>query len=276
MRRAIELASARRETLGRNPATPSTGTHPIRAETLQERQFMRIALLSLIAAFLPITACAADAPTPKTSHPMKIGIVGTGEIGSALARHWGAAGHQLLISSRHPEELWALAREIGPNVKVGTPREAAAFGEVVMLAVPYGATPQVGRDLAAELKGKIVLDAGNPYPSRDGDMAVRDRKRGTGVASAEYLPGTRLVRAFNAINSGPLGRDAFHKPERLGIPLAGNDPEAMKVAAQLVSDAGFDPVPVGDLSRAREFDYGTPVYVRGMTAAELKKALGIP
>ena len=234
---------------------------------------MKTAFLALCAVLLPFTACAADAPVPKTAHPMKIGIIGTGEIGSALARHWGAAGHQLLISSRHPEQLQALAKEIGPNVKVGTAREAAAFGDVVLISVPYGATPQVGRDYAAELKGKVVLDTGNPYPSRDGEMAVRDRVRGTGVASAEYLPGTKLVRAFNAINSGPLANQAFRKPERIGIPLAADDPEAMRVAVQLVSDAGFDPVPVGNLSRAREFDYGTPVYVRGMTAAELRKAL---
>jgi 8-hydroxy-5-deazaflavin:NADPH oxidoreductase len=230
---------------------------------------------TFFASLLTIAACGADAPTPGTQHPMKIGIIGAGEIGSALARHWGAAGHELMISSRHPDELRALAREIGHDVKVGTPREAAAFGDVIMLAVPYGATPQVGRDLASELEGKIVLDAGNPYPSRDGEMAVRDRQRGTGVASAEYLPGARLVRAFNAINSGPLLRDGFRRPERLGIPLAANDPEAMQIAAQLVSDAGFDPVQVGDLSRAREFDYGTPVYVRGMTARELRKALGL-
>jgi predicted dinucleotide-binding enzyme len=231
-------------------------------------------VIALLAALLPLGACAAEGQAPfKTANPLKIGIIGTGEIGGALARHWGAAGHQLLISSRHPEQLQALAKEIGPNVKVGTPREAAAFGEVVLVSVPYGATAQVGRDYAAELKGKVVLDTGNPYPSRDGDMAVRDRQRGTGVASAEYLPGTRLVRAFNAINSGPLERDAFRKPERLGIPLAADDEKAMAIASQLVSDAGFDPVPVGKLSRAREFDYGTPVYVRGMTAAELRKAL---
>ena len=214
---------------------------------------MKSLLVTLSPPCSRLPRCAADAPaTPKTAHPMKIGIIGTGDIGGALARHWAAAGHQLLISSRHPEQLQALAKELGPNVKVGTPREAAAFGEVVMLAVPYGATPQVGRDYAAELKGKVVLDAGNPYPSRDGDMAVRDRQRGTGVASAEYLPGTRLVRAFNAINSGPLERDAFRKPERLGIPLAADDAEAMKIAEQLVTDAGFDPVPVGKLvARAR-------------------------
>jgi predicted dinucleotide-binding enzyme len=228
---------------------------------------------ALLLALLPAFAGAAGVTTPPTSHPMKIGIIGTGEIGGALARHWGAAGHQLLISSRHPEELQALAKQIGPNVKVGTPREAAAFGDVVLVSVPYKATPQIGRDYAAELKGKVVLDTGNPYPGRDGDMAVRDRQRGTGVASAEYLPGTRLVRAFNAINSGPLENEAFHQPERLGIPLAADDAEAMKIAEQLVRDAGFDPVAVGPLSRAREFDVGTPVYVRGMTAAELRSAL---
>jgi len=237
---------------------------------------MRLALLSLLAVLLPIAAGAADKQAPfKTAHPLKIGIIGTGDIGGALARHWGVAGHQLVISSRHPEQLQALAKEIGPNVKVGTAREAAAFGEVVLISVPYGATPQVGRDYAAELKGKVVLDTGNPYPSRDGEMAVLDRKRGTGVASAEYLPGTRLVRAFNAINAGPLAQEGFRTPERIGIPLASDDAGAMKVAVQLVSDAGFDPVPVGGLARAREFDYGTPVYVRGMTAAELRKALGL-
>jgi 8-hydroxy-5-deazaflavin:NADPH oxidoreductase len=244
-------------------------------EFMNRRFSMKSLLVTLVAALLPISAFAADNPTPKTAHPMKIGIIGAGEIGGALARHWSAAGHQLLISSRHPEQLQAFAKELGPNVKVGTPREAAAFGDVVMLSVPYGATPQVGRDYAAELKGKVVLDAGNPYPSRDGDMAVRDRQRGTGVASAEYLPGTRLVRAFNAINAGPLQRDAFRKPERLGIPLASDDADALKIAAQLVTDAGFDPVLVGKLSRAREFDYGTPVYVRGMTASELRQSLGL-
>jgi predicted dinucleotide-binding enzyme len=234
----------------------------------------RLVATVLLAVLLPVVN-AADGIRPKTAHPMKIGIIGTGDIGGALARHWGAAGHQLLISSRHPEELEELARQIGPNVKVGTPREAAAFGEVVLVSVPYFATPQIGRDYAAELKGKVVLDTGNPYPGRDGEMANRDRRRGTGVASAEYLPGTRLVRAFNAINAGPLASQAFEKPQRLGIPLASDDPEAMKIAAQLVSDAGFDPVPVGGLARAREFDVGTPVYVRGMTAAELRKALNL-
>ncbi len=226
----------------------------------------------LIALALPLTAIAADPPS-RTAIPMKIGIIGTGEIGGALARHWAKAGHEIVISSRHPEQLQALARSLGPRVKTGTPREAAAFGEVVLVSVPYHATPQVGRDYAAELRGKVVLDTGNPYPSRDGDMAVRDRQRGTGVASKEYLSGTKLVRAFNAINAGPLAEQAFHEPARLGIPLASDYPEALRVAEQLVRDAGFDPVVVGDLSRAREFDYGTPVYVRSYSAAKIREIL---
>jgi predicted dinucleotide-binding enzyme len=229
-------------------------------------------LASLLALFMSFAVPAADA-APGTSKPLKIGIIGTGDIGGALARHWAKAGHQLLISSRHPEKLQGLARELGPHVKVGTPREAAAFGEVVLVSVPYHATAQVGKDYATELKGKVVLDTGNPYPSRDGEMAVRDRQRGTGVASKEYLPGTKLVRAFNAINADPLANEAFRKPERIGIPLASDHPEALKIAAQLVGDAGFDPVIVGNLSRAREFDYGTDVYVRSYPAAKIRELL---
>jgi predicted dinucleotide-binding enzyme len=228
----------------------------------------------LLATLLSFAAPAAEAPH-KTSKPQKIGIIGTGDIGGALARHWAKAGHQLLISSRHPEQLEPLAKELGANVKVGTPREAAAFGDVVLVSVPYHATAQVGRDYAKELNGKVVLDTGNPYPSRDGEMAVRDRQRGTGVASKEYLPGTKLVRAFNAINAGPLANQAFNTPARLGIPLASDHPEALEVAEQLVSDAGFDPVVVGDLARAREFDFGTEVYVRSYSAARIREVLGL-
>jgi 8-hydroxy-5-deazaflavin:NADPH oxidoreductase len=232
---------------------------------------MKKFLLPLVLALMPLSqAQAADAPSAR---PVKIGIIGTGDIGGALARHWAKAGHELLISSRHPEQLQALATELGPRVKVGTPREAAAFGEVVLVSVPYHATPQVGRDYAAELKDKVVLDTGNPYPSRDGEMAVRDRQRGTGVASKEYLPGTKLVRAFNAINSGPLANEAHRKPEKIGIPLASDHADALQVAARLVTDAGFDPVIVGGLARAREFDYGTPVYVRSYSAAKIRDLL---
>jgi predicted dinucleotide-binding enzyme len=233
-------------------------------------------MIATIAAALTISVTATRAAEPASGHPMKIGIIGAGHIGGTLARLWSHAGHEVMISSRHPDTLKSLAQSLGPNAKVGTPREAAVFGDVVVVSIPYGATPQLGKDLAKELAGKIVLDTGNPYPSRDGPMAEDARKRGTGVTSAEFLPGTRLVRAFNAINASPLATEAHRKGEKIGIPLAANDPEALKVAEQLVRDAGFDPVVVGGLDRAREFDVGTPVYVKSLTARELRKALNLP
>jgi len=228
------------------------------------------------AAVVLLAAHAATAgPPPADVAPVKIGIIGAGHIGGTLAKLWVAAGHEVLISSRHPEQLRPLAQSLGPKARVGTPREAALFGDAVLVSVPYGALPQLGRDLKTELAGKIVLDTGNPYPQRDGDMAIEARRVGTGVASPRYLPGVRLVRAFNAINAGDLASDAHRAGQPIAIPLAGDDPEALAMAQRLVSDAGFEPVVVGPLSRAREFDVGTPVYTRLMTAPQLRQALGL-
>ncbi len=221
------------------------------------------------AAAAPAAAWAADA------RPLKIGIIGSGKIGGTLATLWAKAGHEVLVSSRHPDELKGLAASLGPNARVGTPREAAEFGEVVLVSVPYGALPQVGRDLAKELKGKVVLDTCNPYPERDGEMAVEARRKGTGVASPEFLPGVRLVRAFNAISFRNLRSEAHRPGEPVAIPIAGDDDQALALARRLVRDAGFEPVVVGPLSRARLFDVGTPVYTQVLTARELKARLGM-
>jgi predicted dinucleotide-binding enzyme len=222
-------------------------------------------------------ACVAPSRDVRAADdaPLKIGVIGTGNIGSNLAALWARAGHELVISSRHPDELRDLARSLGPKARVGTPREAAAFGEVVLISVPYMALPQIGRDLRRELAGKVVLDTCNPYPERDGVMADEARRKGTGVASAEYLPGTRLVRAFNAIYYGNLKSQAHRSGERVAIPLAGDDASALAVAERLVRDAGFDPVVVGPLPRAREFDVGTKVYTEVLTARQLRKELGL-
>jgi predicted dinucleotide-binding enzyme len=210
-----------------------------------------------------------------TAAPVRIGIIGTGKIGSALAELWVRSGHEVLISSRHPQELAPLAARLGPKAHVGTPAQAAAFGPVVLLAVPYGATPQVGRDYATALAGKIVLDAGNPYPDRDGPMADAARAKGAGPSSREFLPGVRLVRAFNAIIAGNRLAQTHRAAGLIAIPLASDDAAAMREAAQLVRDAGFDPVIVGDLSQAHRFDVGSAVYVKLMTAKELRTALGL-
>ena len=127
-----------------------------------------------------------------------------------------------------------MARSLGPKARAGTPREAAVFGDIVLISVPYGALPQIGKDLQNELKGKVVLDTGNPYPERDGEMAVEARRKGTGVASAEFLPGVRLARAFNAISYRNLRSEAHRTGERVGIPIAADDPRALDVAARQI------------------------------------------
>ena len=223
--------------------------------------------ITLMAA-LPGSSPAWAAPN------LKIGVIGAGRIGGTLAKLWANAGYAVMISARNLDEVQKLAAQIGPNASAGTPQQAAAFGDVVLVSVPFGALPQVGKDNAAQLKGKIVLDTCNPYLNRDGEMAREALEKGTGVVDPTYLPGTRLVRAFNQINASALASEAHRSGERIGVPLAGDDKAALDVAKQLVSDAGFEPVVVGGLSTAKRFDPGTPAY-HTLTARELRAILGI-
>jgi hypothetical protein len=208
--------------------------------------------------------------------PMRIGIIGSGRQGGAVGLQWAKAGHQILFSSRNPDNLKDLVAKAGPNARAGTPAAAATFGDVILIAVPYGQLPNVGRDHGALMKGKIVIDCGNPRADRDGPMAKDALSKGTGIASAEHLPGVRLVRAFNALSFVQVEREAHRTGEKLGIPIAGDDQAAVEAVARLVQDAGFDPVIVGGLARAREFDAGTPVYVKGLTARQFREALTLP
>lgn len=206
---------------------------------------------------------------------LKIGIIGAGQIGGTLGEHWVRAGHEVLLSSRHPDSLKPLADRLGPLARVGTPAEAAAFGEVVLVSVPYGAFPQVGRDHGEALRGKIVLDPGNPFPGRDGAMAEEARKTGTATASLAHLGRVRLVRAFNTVPASVLKSEARRAGERIAVPLASDDAQALEVAARLVRDAGFEPVIVGSLARSTAFDVGTAVFGRGLTTRELRRGLGL-
>jgi predicted dinucleotide-binding enzyme len=211
----------------------------------------------------------------RRSGAMRIGIIGSGRMGGAVGIRWAEAGHEVLFSSRHPEELVDLVAQAGARAQAGLPEEAAEFGEVVLIAVPYGALPQVGQDYAHLMRGKVVIDLCNPRADRDGPMADDAIARGTGVASAEYLPGVRLVRALNTLSYIMVEREAHRDGPLIGVPVAGDDPEAVATATTLVRDAGFEPVLVGGLERAREFDRGTEVYVTGMTAAEIRETLGL-
>jgi predicted dinucleotide-binding enzyme len=207
---------------------------------------------------------------------MRIGIVGAGMIGSTVAKLWVAAGHDVRLASRHPEELKGLVQTLGQHASAGTPLEAAKFGEVVMLTVPLAALPELARDLSSALAGKIVLDTGNAYERRDGEAARAAVKHPQGSAgwAAAMFPGARWVKAFNTVYFKVLDKEAHRAKDPVGIPLASDDREALEVAARLVRDAGFDPVVVGPLARGKEFEPDTPVYNTGMSGRELRKILG--
>jgi predicted dinucleotide-binding enzyme len=219
----------------------------------------------------PTTSSGQTASAPK----MKIGVIGAGHIGGTIGGLWTKAGHPVFFSSRHPEELQDLVARLGPLAQSGTVDQAIAFGDVVFIAVPYGALPQIGRDYGKSLVEKIVLDAGNAVPSRDGAIADEVERDGIGVISQKYLPGARLVRAFNTLSYMIFEREANRPAPRLAVPIAGDDQEALQVAARLVRDAGFDPVEVGKLADASRFQRGAPGYGQNVSAAELRQKLSL-
>ena len=207
---------------------------------------------------------------------MKIGIIGAGNIAGTVGQLWVRAGHTVQYGARHPDRPGPLLAG-ATGVTIGTMADAAAFGEVVFCSFPYGAWPEVSGVIAPFVSGKAVLDSANAYPERDGAFAkdALDAGEGTGVPVAKLLPGARLVRAFNSVYFKTLDTEAHRAGDQVGIPLAGDDPDALTIAAGLVRDAGFAPVVVGPLRRARDFDQGTPVYNTGMSGSVLALDLGI-
>lgn len=232
------------------------------------RRFLEVAgagTAALALGGLPLAMRAASAQGGK----MKIGIVGSGNVGSAIGSVWANAGHEVMFSSRSIEHDKALAAKVGANARAGTPREAAAFGEVLMISVPYRALPEVGKELAGLLKGKVVIDTCNPIVARDGEIATWARQKGAGLASAELLPGARVVRAFNAIGAASMGA-AHEQPGRVGMPIAGDDAQAIALASRLIRDIGYEPVLIGGLAMGKYLMPGTPLAGQH-TPAELRR-----
>jgi 8-hydroxy-5-deazaflavin:NADPH oxidoreductase len=222
--------------------------------SLSRRHFIALAggvTITLIAGD-PLPAWAAG------STSTRIGVIGSGKVGSAIGGTWVKRGHEVMFSSRNLDDDKALAAKLGGKARAGTPKEAAAFGDVLLVAVPYGALPDLGKSLKSELNGKVVIDACNPFPTRDGEIANWAREKGAGLASAELLAGARIVRAFNAIGAARMG-SAHEAPGKVGMPIAGDDKEAIALASQLIRDVGYEPVLVGGLAMGRYLMPGTPL-----------------
>jgi len=227
-------------------------------------------VLAMTAILRPARLLAQGSP------PTRIGVIGSGNIGGTIGGLWVKKGHSVFFSSCHPDELKDMIAKLGSLAKAGTVEEAVAFGDVLFIAVPYGAIPQIGKDYSAKMKGKVMLDACNAVSTRDGAVADEVEQNGIGVTTQKYFPGVRIVRAFNTMSYMVFAREANRPDPKLAIPIAGDDPQAMQIAAALVRDAGFDPVTVGTLADARRFQRGQPGYGQQVSAAELKQKLSLP
>ena len=206
---------------------------------------------------------------------MRIGIIGSGMMGSTLGTLWAQAGHDVFFSSRHPEELADLVKKT-PRAKAGTTDEAARFGEVVFIGVPCSALPDLAKQLTPLLVGKLVLDACNIAPGRDGELAasVKSAGKGSGGWTQTLLPGARVVKAFNTVHFRNLASEAHRAPPRIGVPLAGDDVKAVEEAAALVRDMGSDPLVLpGGIAASALIDFGSPVWNTNKTADEVRAAL---
>lgn len=233
---------------------------------------MRHVFLRTVFVVLAIATTAAAASAQPAHH--RIGIIGAGKVGGTLGTLWAKAGDEVLFSSRHPEGLKDLAMRAGPNARIGTPAEAAAFGDVVLIAVPYKAFPDVAKDALQALQGKVVFDASNAIAPRDGAVVADVEAKGIGAFSAALLPGVHLVRGFNAINYKAMASESNRAGDKVAIPLASDDSRAIAVGSDLVREAGFVPVVV-PLKRAGEFGPRRPLGTGVFTAAEWRKKLGL-
>jgi predicted dinucleotide-binding enzyme len=203
---------------------------------------------------------------------MRIGIIGAGHIGGTLARCFVDAGHEVALSnSRGPATLGDLVDELGARAQALSAGEAARYGEVVVVSVPFGRY----RELPSEgVAGKVVIDTNNYYPQRDGHFEELDRDRTTSSELLQaHLSGARVIKAFNAILWTRLRDDGrpVGDGERLGIPISGDDEQAKQTVAELIDQIGFDPIDAGTLAKGgRKHQPGTRAYTGGLPTEELR------
>ena len=169
-----------------------------------------------------------------------------------------------------------MVKSLGPTASAGSVHGAAGFGPVELLATPYDALPDLGRDLQDVWRGKIVLDATNPSLYGIGPLTREAKSNGVGITSAKYLPGVRLVRAFNAVDATLIAASAGRTSDKIGVPIAGDDAEALRLAETLVIDAGCVPLAVGDLRASDSFQQGSPGFRANTMLPELRRLLKLP
>ncbi|MEL6977323.1 MAG: NAD(P)-binding domain-containing protein [Pseudomonadota bacterium] len=193
---------------------------------------------------------------------MKIGIIGAGNIGQAYATLWRNAGHEVFLSSRNPDKHQSFVNNLGDGAFFGTVVEAAQFGDVVFLAANYASADSALSAIRPFVGDKLVIDAMNPL------RAPNDTRKEPLIAVGEIsalvtagkLPEARIARAFTGLWAGYIEAKSNVESPSVAIPLAVADQEDRSVVERLITDAGFVPAYVGDLSKAGALDPGSPVW----------------
>lgn len=206
---------------------------------------------------------------------MDIGIIGAGMIGGTLARLLSERGHRVLIGTRDSGDRRLLS--LPPEVEQAAAAKVAQFGIATIVAVPFAAWPDLARSVGRAMEGRVILDTSNAIPGRDGAFAEAALASGdgSGVAVATLVPGARVVKAFSTVHYATLIDRAGTTPA-LAIPVAGDDPAAVAIAAGIVAAAGLAPVPAGPLRAAARFDFGTALFNVALTEGALRAALADP
>jgi 8-hydroxy-5-deazaflavin:NADPH oxidoreductase len=200
-----------------------------------------------------------------------IGILGSGHVGSNLAQAAIAHGYDVVLSnSQGPQTLAGLVGDLGPRARAATPAEAAAAGDLAIVAIPFTAIDQVPVE---PLAGKVVIATINYFPQRNGHVPEIDSGATTapGLLQA-HLPASRVVRAFSMINAAEMSGDGHPAgdPKRRALALAGDDPAAKHLVTSLYDEFGFDAVDIGGLDESWRIEAGQPAFVTRQDVAELK------
>ncbi len=201
---------------------------------------------------------------------MHIATLGAGNIGGNLGVLWARAEHNVVFSSRHPDELDDLVAEAGHGATAADPEAAVAGAEVVLDALPYAASLQIDPDLVA---GKVVVTAANYYPGRDGEIDLDGTTEAGAIA--RRLPDSRVVKAFNMMAAAVM-REHVDTGEHseLAVFVAGDDANAVAIVERLVRDAGFVPVVTGDLASGAAFEPDTEPYGARLGEDEARDLIG--
>jgi 8-hydroxy-5-deazaflavin:NADPH oxidoreductase len=200
-----------------------------------------------------------------------IGIIGSGHVGSNLAKATMAHGYDVVLSnSQGPGSLTSLVADLGPGARAATPEEAAAACDFAIVAIPITTVSQVP---VQPLAGKVVIATINYFPQRDGHITEIDDGTTTapGILQA-HLPSSKVVRAFSMVDAADMSGDGHPKgdPKRRALALAGDDPAAKRIVTRLYEECGFDALDLGGLDESWRVDPGQPAFVTRQTLAELK------